>query len=716
MQPKTDPNAPTSHLAGLAYLRKDPGFMRFLETVDDAVFVIQPHTTAILFANHKAVELCGRSSNDLRRLMLKDIIWLSPNEPGEKLGVIETGIVKKFKKAAVTTFNRTQITVDLKVTKADGNSKNIFVTAKVVEQVAEPKKAQIEVQAISILEEISNLIANPSESSRSQALSLCKQFLNADVAGWYLTGGDRHGATCEEFFDLPNSFPKWVELDEIQYIENTQLWHTGKQAKSYLEKCAINGDLVAMYGHPTRKNGQYTGLLIVGYRNASKIPSQAEIRLQTLVRYISAFDDIYTQVKRGQLGSEINTQNIAYVKKLMQGMIAGVIEIDHTNSVVSLNGAVEKMLGYASHNVFNANVSDVLVSQDYVLAGTLDQVQAGIVVDSEQDIRFTRRDGQQIPARLVAVPLTDSDDVYSGALIFLYDQSERKAFEDYQLHLSKRAQLGDTISEFAHEVRQPLNAIQMAIQLLADDIDPTDDDALETVAQAQEEIKRLESYVNDTLRVVKYKSDMQPTQTDLRKLMQKQADIWGQRLAHKRIEIETHILEDVPLVKVDPHQLEHAVSNLIHNAVKAMENNPNKKAEQRLRLALTTSTEKRLSEVELVRIDVGDTGPGITSEQQRKIFQRYVSDNKSGSGAGLGLSMVRRIVESHGGEIGVSSVAGIGTVFSIQFPVAINAEDTLVEAIIADAEAPADADTAVSNTTQYPVIIGESPSQNHLAH
>ncbi len=711
MQSKLDRSHFEAIATGRVSFESNPGFLRFFEIIDEAVFVIAAHTTAIQYVNHRAVELTGYGRNDLRNVMLKDIIWID-EKPGERLGHVEPGLVRKFKRAVVNRFNKQQTTVDLKVTRDDGQSGFIFVTAsEVMAERPKPKAFASETQAISILERLSSLIANPIEGSRSEALRLCKDFLKADVAGWYLTGSDRHGATCEEFDDLPDSFPKWIELHEIQNLEQTQLWHKVRPPKTHLERCALNGDLAAMYGHPTKKNGRYTGLLVVGYRNASKIPSQAESRLMTLVRYLSAFDDIYTQVQRGQIGSDVSTQNVTYVKKLMDGMTAGVIEIDNRLSVISMNNAAEKMLGFSSRNIYNVAITDVLVANDALLQGMLEQIQAGIIVDTEEeDIDFTRRDGQPIPARLKAVPLTDAQDKHAGALIFLYDQSEIKRMEDQQMHLSKRAHLGDTISEFAHDVRQPLNTIQMAIQLLEVETDPNNEDALETIAQAQQEINRLNTYVNETLRVVKYKSEMQPTKTDLRAFMEKQAKLWTKRLAQSEIRVETNLVENVPLVKVDPHQLEHAVSNLIGNAIKAMKQNPNPKQAPRLMLGVRSVVEQRLSDVHLVRVDVGDTGPGITREQQSKIFQRYVSDNKNGSGAGLGLAMVRKIVESHGGDIGVSSAAGFGSVFSIQFPAHIETPEISSTDQTESADAAADPAAAVS--PPFPVIIGETSQPN----
>jgi len=128
-----------------------------------------------------------------------------------------------------------------------------------------------------------------------------------------------------------------------------------------------------------------------------------------------------------------------------------------------------------------------------------------------------------------------------------------------------------------------------------------------------------------------------------------------QQAITKRIQIEFEVKEALPLVEHDPGQINQVLLNLLLNAIQSMD----KPGTIRVVLQQT--------EDDLVAITVNDEGRGIPPEQLTNIFRPFYTTK--GHGTGLGLSLARRMVESHGGTIGVQSTLGQGTRFTVELPV-----------------------------------------------
>ncbi len=134
--------------------------------------------------------------------------------------------------------------------------------------------------------------------------------------------------------------------------------------------------------------------------------------------------------------------------------------------------------------------------------------------------------------------------------------------------------------------------------------------------------------------------------------------------------------QDVPLIRCSPDELNQVWTNLIHNAIQAMENRGKLAIEvfQQNNLQLPT-TEARAagdpstgSEARFVVVQITDSGPGIPKEIQDRIFEPFYTTKAAGEGSGLGLDIVRKIVEKHQGQIAVESQAG-KTTFSVLLPI-----------------------------------------------
>ena len=232
-------------------------------------------------------------------------------------------------------------------------------------------------------------------------------------------------------------------------------------------------------------------------------------------------------------------------------------------------------------------------------------------------------------------------------LVTLRDADLRRQLE-LQLDLSTRlTAIGRLTGGVAHEIKNPLNAMALHLEVLKSKLEPDDPE----IGVISKEIKRLDHVVKTFLNFSK-PVEMVNQPVDLSALAKEIAGLVGVEAKAKGVTLETD-LERPEWLNGDPDLLKQAVLNLALNAIEAMPGGGT------LRLKTGEADGDCL-------LEVADTGSGIAREIQDKIFNLYFSTKKQGSG--IGLAMTFRVVHLHRGNISVSSEAGAGAAFHLRFP------------------------------------------------
>jgi signal transduction histidine kinase len=227
-------------------------------------------------------------------------------------------------------------------------------------------------------------------------------------------------------------------------------------------------------------------------------------------------------------------------------------------------------------------------------------------------------------------------------------------------HLRDRyTEIAQLAGGLAHEIRNPLSTMRMNLDLLAEDFQapetPRDQRILRKIERVRKESHRLESLLEDFLRFVRVK-DLQLESIDLNIVVDDLRDFCEPQAASQGIVLRTHDGGGPLMVQLDVDMFKQALFNLIRNAQHAMPDGGE--------LILTTRREGSWAV-----LDVVDTGCGIPSELRERIFEPFFSTRPAGTG--LGLPTVRKIVEAHGGSIGLESEIGKGSKFTIRLPVSL---------------------------------------------
>jgi signal transduction histidine kinase len=239
---------------------------------------------------------------------------------------------------------------------------------------------------------------------------------------------------------------------------------------------------------------------------------------------------------------------------------------------------------------------------------------------------------------------------------------EKKRDIEAQLQQAeKSAVVGRLGSAIAHEIRNPLNYINLTLDHLRSKYAPDDEEKRATfdklTSQLKDEVARINQQISDFLNYSRPASvSLRPT--DARQIIEDSLRIVEAQAAEQHVKIGIVEHEDVSQIMGDPEFLRSVFNNLFINAVQAM-------GTEGGHLSIRISPDG-----EMVRFEVTDTGNGISSDNLSKIFEPYFSTKETGTG--LGLAIVHKIVDIHNGTIEVESTEGEGTKFTVRLPKAGN--------------------------------------------
>jgi signal transduction histidine kinase/tetratricopeptide (TPR) repeat protein len=221
----------------------------------------------------------------------------------------------------------------------------------------------------------------------------------------------------------------------------------------------------------------------------------------------------------------------------------------------------------------------------------------------------------------------------------------------------------DFVSSISHEFKTPLTSIKALTERLQEGKvkEPEKmNQYFSIISQDTERLSRLVRNILDFSKIEEGKREYEFVETDVAQLVAQQIEAFSKDVIQKGIHIEAKFAEGIPALNLDREAIGQALNNLLDNAVKF---SPDKKD---ISVAVK-------SDQESLRIEVQDQGIGIRSDELNKIFDKFYQGKDtrrlSAKGAGLGLTLVKHIVEAHGGRVSVESAIGQGSTFSLVFPI-----------------------------------------------
>jgi two-component system sensor histidine kinase HydH len=268
------------------------------------------------------------------------------------------------------------------------------------------------------------------------------------------------------------------------------------------------------------------------------------------------------------------------------------------------------------------------------------------------------KDGSQFPAYLAAAPVMSVSGDPAAQLFILNDISESKNFQEMMVKLDRYYTRGEMAGDIAHEINNYLAVLSGNLELMPLFMKRGEKDKIESkLSLMKKTVDKIARFTDGLMDVDQ--GNPRFAQTDVNQLIQNMLAFVKPQNRFDRVEIHADLASDVPLIEIDAGMTQQILINLLHNASDAIsETDQPGDVWVSSRLCSTESGKS-------VRIEVRDSGPGVSEENIDKLFrQRFTTKRK---GHGYGLVSCQRIMESHGGKIRYN--ASSGSAFLVEFPV-----------------------------------------------
>ena len=367
------------------------------------------------------------------------------------------------------------------------------------------------------------------------------------------------------------------------------------------------------------------------------------------------FQELSSQLTR--LGRELQADRLSTLseKAHLQGVVDqledGVIFLNPERHILFFNRAAETVVGLPLERTVGLPIHEVL-DPAHPLLPFVDQVLVGSAGIRNATVVLPH-DGRDKEFLVSAFHMEDAHRVM-GVAVLLKDLESIKTVQSLVSYSAKLAALGRLTSGVAHEVKNPLNAMMIHVELLKERLEDSGVDVKKSLEVIGGEIRRLDRVVQGFLKFMR-PQELTLKPVDLNAMLQSVCALLEAESLSHGVRFVLELDAALPAVSADEELLRQAFINIVQNAVQAMPTGG----------AVRIRT--RPEELEWARVTVTDQGVGIAPEDVDKIFKLYYTSKPGGSG--IGLSVVYRIVQLHDGTVEAKSEPGRGTAVIVRLPV-----------------------------------------------
>jgi PAS domain S-box-containing protein len=334
--------------------------------------------------------------------------------------------------------------------------------------------------------------------------------------------------------------------------------------------------------------------------------------------------------------------------QIMGNLQDGLMLFTQDARVVLVSASAERFVGRARDEMLGRQVSDVFAHDTHLGRIVLDAFDLRQAI-SQREIEV--ESGRKVQ---VSLDFIEEHGHSIGALLTMRDAESVRKIEN-EIELSRRlAAIGRLTSGVAHEVRNPINAIMVHLEVLREKIQQIDPESKRHMDVISSEIQRLDRVVQTLVDFTK-PVELRLGDTDLRRVIDDVSVLAAPEAARLGVTLHSELPPSSLIVKADADLVKQAILNIALNGIQAMPGG-----------GMLVIAARR--QVNAVDIEIRDQGPGIPPEIRDRIFNLYFTTKKSGSG--IGLAMAYRVMQLHNGSLQFESQAGQGTVFYLRFPAA----------------------------------------------
>jgi len=445
------------------------------------------------------------------------------------------------------------------------------------------------------------------------------------------------GIVRADEFDLP---------DIDQFNVNGTNSPVIRQELHYFVPCVARGKMVAVIG--------------LGRASDGSLLSSEDLEI---LRTVSGYVAVAVENSRLYEEQQQHTEELALLKEFNESIVesvnVGLLAVDEDGRVIRCNSPFEQMIGRNREDVVGLRVEEIF---DDSFALNLENVLGKsrwhlTEVRNAYKIHTFDAGGRSLILNVAIAPLRSVSKQHTGAIIVLENVSSRVKLEETLQQSEKLSSIGLLAAGVAHEVNTPLTGVSSYTQMLLGMI-PETDPKHALLQKMQRQTDRATNIVGNLLNFSRTGNSEEFTDIDVNRLLNDTLQLLEPQLRKSSVEIVKDYTESLPAITASGGKLQQVFTNLILNARDAMF--------QGGTITLRTFAEG----VDVVIVEVNDTGEGIPAENLTKIFDPFFTTKGVGNGTGLGLAVTYGIVQEHAGSIEAMSNADEGTTFRLTFPAA----------------------------------------------
>lgn len=373
--------------------------------------------------------------------------------------------------------------------------------------------------------------------------------------------------------------------------------------------------------------------------------------LEQLLRRIDRIDSGSLQTHFLRLAREKGL-----LETILQSIREGLVVVDGQGKVAYANEAVARLLGGDAEEMTGRSLDQALPSLDWEGLMGLDPEAWTQMMNREIEITYPEHrvvEFYVVPLQVVQGAEEDAE----GALILLRDVTSERARQESTVETKRLEAITLLAAGVAHEIGNPLNSLNIHLQIMERELRDVKekeirDSLQELVEVSSNEIKRLDQIIHSFLRALR-PTQPQREPVEVTSLLEDTLKGMEREISDRGVWVEREFPEKLPTLQLDKGQMHQAFYNLIRNALQAMTGGG----------ILTLGV--RVSDT-AVAVSFSDTGSGIQAEDLGAIFQPYHTTKEEGTG--LGLMIVQRIMQDHGGQIEIETRPDQGTTVTLLLP------------------------------------------------
>ncbi|CAN1210599.1 hypothetical protein TUMEXPCC7403_10410 [Tumidithrix helvetica PCC 7403] len=430
-------------------------------------------------------------------------------------------------------------------------------------------------------------------------------------------------------------------------------------------------------------------------------------------------------------------------RRVFDSSVVGMVFADFQGQIVNANDRFLEIIGYTRAELNAGAIRwDTMTPPEYAqsdLASIEYLTEHGAIAPWEKE--YYRKDGSRVPILIGAALLPGTD---NQTICVIVDISDRKEYEHRlersNAELIRATRLKDEfLANMSHELRTPLNAILgMSEGLLEEVFGDLSDRQKRSIATIERSGQHLLGLINDILELSKIeagKLELTTAKVSIAELCQSSLVFIKQQAFKKQIQLNSTLPKNLGEIILDERRIRQVLINLLTNAVKFTPAGGQVTLEvhrepmqidlaERIQVNHPTMPPKLHAEPEtclpengfFLCISVIDTGIGISAANQAKLFQPFVQIdsalNRQYEGTGLGLALVKRIVELHGGDVSLRSELGQGSCFTVRLPYICEIEDRTTSTSPNDREQNLTAIASPQPVNSPPILLAEDNAAN----